>query len=689
MLHQNADQINDMATFLARYYADSVAEVAQAPSEHPALWIDYDDLYQFDAELADDLHERAHEVLDALSTAVPEAGADFPVEPPEVPVRVEGLPETHTYAPTDLRHEHGGKYVAVEGILDRVTTTSDLPERITFECQRCGMTATIPQSTTDDELTEPHECHGCERQGPFTTLHDHPETEWRDYAKIRVQGEPGADGDASIDGHVLDELIDHGGDGGLLARGGEPVTVCGIVERVQKTGRGANELLFDHVLDVRAISFDRDADDVNVADHRETFEALAERGDAVDQFASSIVPEHHITDAWEAALEFAVAYLFGAPRIDIDGGPTYRGDLHFLIITDYGKGKSAFLNNLAQFSPKSISKSATALSSGVGLTAAAVKDDFGAGQWTVKPGLLARASPGHLLLDEIDKGPDDLTDMNDALEGEQVVDVEKAGQSATYESRTAVLAAGNPVDGRFDRTQPVADQLDISESLLSRFDGIVTMEDTADEETDAAIAESFGKAYTEAQELAHGDRDERDKLDRPVPTDVGRAWVKYAREHVNPILRYEQFETLQSWYAEEIRRLNEDFAGDGQGKDMPVPATVRELAAAAKMSIAFARCHLREEVTDTDVERAKSLAKRLVAQNWDGEQFQPEVTKPKTQKQRKERIREVIPTDEEVTPAEIAEQVNVSEKVARDELETLAQNGHLARPSTGVYRGIN
>jgi len=689
------DRVAEAATFLCRYYEDEIAAVARDPTEHPALWVAYDDLFRFDPDWTERLRENPRTTLDTLSAAVPEAGADLPTQPDAVPVRVHGLPDEHTYTPTDLRNEQGGEYIAVEGVLDRVTTTSDAPTQVTFECERCGTTTYLPQDISTKELTEPRECQGCERQGPFTVLPDHDGTEWRDYAQLRVQGAPGSDGDASIDGYVLDDLIDYGGDGGLLARGGEPVTVYGIVERVQKTGRGENELLFDHQLDVRAISFDRDTEDVDVAAHRETFEELAARDDAVDLFAASIVPEHYTTEAWEAALEFAVGYLFGAPRIDIEQGPTYRGDLHMLLVTDYGMGKSAFADALELYSPKMITKSATALSSDVGLTAAAVKDDFGDGQWTIQPGLLPRASPGHLAIDELDKGPDDLEAMNDALEGSQVVDVEKAGQSATYESRTSLLAMGNPVDGRFDPTVPVAEHLDMPPSLLSRFDGIVTMQDAADEETDAAIAGAFGEALTEAMEIAHGDRDEREQLDRPVPPAVGRAWVQYAWDHVQPILRYEQFETLQEWYAEEVRQLNHDFAGDDEGSNMPVPATVRELATACRLAIAFARCHLRDEVAPADVERAKTLAKRLIKQNWDGDRFDAthQVSPGSlSQQERKDIVEEIIrdadgdPTTDSVRA--LASERGLDPDKAEDELETLKDRGDIYSPSGSGWRAV-
>jgi len=380
-------------------------------------------------------------------------------------------------------------------------------------------------------------------------------------------------------------------------------------------------------------------------------------------------------------MEFAVAYLFGAPRIDITGGPTYRGDLHFLMITDFSMGKSTFKSDIEAYSPKCVSKSTTALSSGVGLTAAAVKDDFGEGQWTIEPGLLVRANEGHLLLDEIDKGPDELTDMNDALEGEQVVDVEKAGQSVTYDSKTGLMALGNPIEGRFDPNLNIAEQMGLDETLLSRFDGIVTMMDEADVQQDEKVAEAYGESYTEAQEAQYGDREEFERLDRPVPVDVGRAWIKHAREEVNPILHYEQFEELRSWYAEEVRQLNNSYASNnGEGADMP------ELGAAVKMSIAFARVHLRDEVQSEDVERAKKLGKRLVKQNWTGEAFDASKNRGSTQDSRKDRVYKYVRENGEVSEEELMKNVRGEESKIRNDIEQYKRSGEFMMPETGMLR---
>lgn len=685
------DLIEPAAEFLEQYYREEILDLANHyPKDKQSLHVDHMDLYAYDRDLADDLLTHPKTVLDGLELAVPEVPLPVDRDLSGVTVRVSNLPEEREYAPGQIRKEQATEFVAIRGTLERITTTSDLPKTLKFRCQKCEAIHEIPQTIGDGEIQTPYQCKGCERQGPFKRVEG--EGEWADYAKVRIESRPDVDQEArgNITGYVLNDLIDEGGENGLLGRAGEPVLVNGVVERVQKSGRGENELLFDHHLRVNSIEFERDDDTVDVQAHKEEFMALASEADAVDKFADSIAPNLHATEGWEAAFEFAVAYLFGAPRIDVPKGPTYRGDLHFLMITDFGMGKSDFLGDIEAYSPKAIKKSTTALSSGVGLTAAAVKDDFGEGQWTIKPGLLVRANGGHLLLDEIDKGPDELTEMNDALEGSQVVDIEKAGKSATYDSKTGVLAVGNPVDSRFDPQVPIAQQMDIDETLLSRFDGIVTMSDRADVEQDAKIAETYGQAYTEAQETAYGGREEFEMLERPVSVDVGEAWIQYARENVNPILRYEQFQELEEWYAEEVRQLNKEFAESGEALDMPVPATVRVLGAAVKMSIAFSRARLLEEVDSQAVERAKKLGKRLVKQNWTGEGFDASKNQvgKNTQNSKRKGVYAVIDEHGPIDVSSVAGELGLEESEAEHHIMKLKDKGEVMEPSMGEYRTL-
>jgi replicative DNA helicase Mcm len=323
-------------------------------------------------------------------------------------------------------------------------------------------------------------------------------------------------------------------------------------------------------------------------------------------------------------------------------------------MSDYGLGKSTVNRAVARYSPKSIKESVTGMSSEVGLLAASVKDDFGEGQWTLKPGVLVRGNGGHVILDEIDKTDADLERMNDALEGEQKVDIDKAGQSVTYNSRIGLLATGNPKESRFNGFDSVAEQLDIGDSLLSRFDGIVTMRDAPDSDVDAEVAQRVGQAYQEAQEYEYGDREEFEVLERVVGVDVGRSWIAYARENIFPTITDSQIEDIRDWYANEVRPLNKEFANEESDEDLPVPVTPRAIEDTIRLAVAFARVHLRDQVHREDLEKAKKLKKTLVGQTFrDGKAVPPQNQRSFSQQERRDAIIEVLEENGEMGQNEL------------------------------------
>jgi len=663
------DGHKEWSTFLRRYYKEEVERLHLEYPERDFININYGDIHKFDRRKAESLLTDPEETLERLHHALVNYDSTIDVRVSNASPRVVGFPEDLILTPAELTKRHTGTYVAIRGIIDRVTMKDELPTNLVFECLRCGMLIEVPQQQFGD-LQEPTQCRGCERQGPFQTLLD--ESEFDDYCKLRLDHPPDSAQNlngATIEGHVTGNLVNHYGEYGLVEKAGENAVVYGIIKRKQKR----NEKLYERVLEVKAVEFDTEDDTVDIAAHKEEFTELAERDDAVDLFKQSIVPELYQTKEWETALEWAVAYLFGAPRIDIPNGPTYRGDIHGAIISDFGMGKSMFSTGLTDFSPKIIRRSATGLSSDVGLTAAAVQDDFGEGQWTIKPGILVRANGGHVILDEIDKGPSDLKKINDAIEGEQLVNVDKAGLSATFNSKVGLLVLGNPKEGRFDNFSTVASQIGVDQSTLSRFDGIITMKDNANEEIDGSIANRSLKALSEAQSIQYEDDGEIEVLKRPVEPEVGKAWIQYARENIFPRFHERHIPKIKEWYASEVRRLNLKFNNkEGEGGDMPVPASPRVVMWVARFSTAFARCHLREQVTDADVERALALARRLVSQRWDGDKFIPQESDGI-----RIRVMRAMERNEWYYPEAVAREIKENESTVMETMKKMSEHGEL------------
>jgi len=686
--------VDELQTWLRDYYHEDILQLAKRyPNEQRWLEIDWSDLFAFNPDTGDDFLEAPEKITEYIKDALARYDVPIDVTLDDVEIRVTGLNDGDVYKPIELTRDAPDGYLGVSGELAKVTTPDREVQEAAYTCQERDCNHTVKFNQYGEDIQDPpHECSGCGAKASM--LFDDDESTWEDYCKVRIQTPPDESGDIQnehIDAVVRGDLVWSGHEKvGLVGRSGDPATVYGQIQMVQKDGgRDSNGRLFDERLVVEAIEFDDENDNINIAKYRDEFTKLANTDDPIELWKEDLVPELYATDEWDTALELLVAYLFAAPRIDIPDGPTFRGDIHALIISDYGMGKSMVNSAVAMFSPDCIKESVTGMSSDVALLAAAVEDDFGQGQWTLQPGILVRANGGHVILDEIDKTDADLERMNDALEGEQMVDVNKAGQQATYKSRVGLLATGNPEDSRFNQHDPISEQLDLDQSLLSRFDGIVTMQDTADEEQDGYVAEAQGLSYVEAQEFQYGDRDELDRLDRTITPEIGMNWIANARQNVNPLLKEKHVETIKEWYATEVRQLNQKFADNvEEGADMPVPVSARVVANTIRFSVAFARVHLRDEVTESDVERAMELSKSLVGQNFDGEKFVPEESRSSqnlTQKERREAVKDVC-NGEGSTIEEIATSVGISESKAEKDVQHWLDKGHLYEPETGTYR---
>lgn len=679
--------LDQFAELFKNYYQDELAELTQKyPKEKESLYVEAKDLYRKNPALLEDyithpdaMRSHAEEAVDVV---------EMPVDQSLEGVKVR-LTDTHGYIDRhgvgELYEKHETNLIAVTGRIGKVTGSMTKLRKVVFECSRCGSKTTIYQSET--EYQEPHECQGCERQGPFTI--DFKQSEGVDQRKLKLEQPPHKQQNGSgqeITVYVFEDLIHAGGENGLPDKAGEQVTIIGeyLPDETDLQGRNTKPT-YDCYFKAHSFIFDEDTDDeIDVEQYRDEIEEYANREDAIDLFRKSIDPGLTITDKWDVATEMATAYLFGAPRIDPPEGDMIRGDIHMLFVSDPGMRKSVFADKVAELSPQCELRQATGMASDVGLTSAAQQDDFGDGKWSLKPGALPRANGGHLILDEIDKGPG-LGGIHDALEGAQELKVDKAGIQATLATRVGFMALGNPTEGRFDPHQPIPEQIDLDPALMSRFDLIVTMEDKPDQSQDDAIAGGILDTVDESARLEYGelDSDNAETVTPDVPREVMKAWVKHAREDIHPLLTDKAKGILRQFYVD-TRQLNGDDA------ETP-PATARTLMGGIRLSIAFARAELSETVEARHAKRAKRLSKNVVGENFDSDtgEFDADRTTetPSSQQQRVNAIQQALKrADEPLSVDEIVEETDIEESKVRHRIDKLYQNGRVIQPSNGEYR---
>ena len=82
----------------------------------------------------------------------------------------------------------------------------------------------------------------------------------------------------------------------------------------------------------------------------------------------------------------------------------------------------------------------------------------------------------------------DRTSIHEAME-QQSISISKAGIVTSLQARCAVIAAANPIGGRYDPSLTFSENVDLTEPILSRFDVLCVVRDTVDAVDDERLAQ--------------------------------------------------------------------------------------------------------------------------------------------------------------------------------------------------------
>ena len=373
--------------------------------------------------------------------------------------------------------------------------------------------------------------------------------------------------------------------------------------------------------------------------------------------------------------------------------------MHILMIGDPGVAKSQLLRYMSNLAPRGIYTSGKSASA-AGLTAAAVKDDFGDGRWTLEAGALVLADKGLACIDELDKmTTQDRSSLHEAMES-QKISVAKAGITATLQCRCSMLAAANPKYGRFEDTDTITNQIDLPPALMSRFDMIFVMTDKPNKELDAEITTHILKAHRRGQVRA--------MKEGTVLTGVDADKIMEQTEDIRP---YYDIETLRKYVAyskrivpvmtDEAARIIElsylNIRKMGEGENSSVPITARQLEGYVRLSEASARMRLSNVVTDVDANRAVDMVEYYLGKiaapdggQWDIDRMTTGITKKDRDSAKV--IRDIVSlygSDTGISIEEIIKHTaeeGIDEEEVRKVTKKIYEAGDFFSPSSGIYK---
>ncbi|KAI7799533.1 DNA replication licensing factor MCM3 [Triplophysa rosa] len=450
-----------------------------------------------------------------------------------------------------------------------------------------------------------------------------------------------------------------------------------------------------------------------------------------DQLARSLAPSIHGHDYIKKAI---LCMLLGGVEKVLENGSRIRGDINVLLIGDPSVAKSQLLRYVLHTAPRAITTTGRG-SSGVGLTAA-VTTDQETGERRLEAGAMVLGDRGVVCIDEFDKMSDmDRTAIHEVMEQGRVT-IAKAGIHARLNARCSVLAAANPVYGRYDQYKTPMENIGLQDSLLSRFDLLFivldqmdpeqdreisdhvlrmhryrdpreqdgaalalggTVDALATEDPDAAQEEEELRVYEKHNPLLHGSKKAKDRV---VSKEFMRKYIHVAKA-ISPVLTQEAANHI----AEEYSRLrNQDQIGSDIARTSPV--TARTLETLIRLSTAHAKARMSKAVELLDAEVAVELvqfayfkkvlekerkrsrnAEQDVASEDEEEDEAPET--PRQQKKRRRHTqRRSSQGSETYDPYDFNTETDIPEiqspapaRESEEPVDTADQNGHTALPS--------
>lgn len=589
--------------------------------------------------------------------------------PSLVKVRFFNIPDSSLISIRDLRSKHIGKFISIEGVVRKASEIRPEVTGIVWQCPECDNEILIERK--GNFIGKPYSCD-CGNKMGFRQK----EKQMIDMRWIMIE-EPFELAEGERPSQVT--LVLKGDltspDFRRLTDPGNRLLLSGVLKDIPK-GKTWNVKL-DFYMDInhiepKEIGWER----IEIGkEDEEEIKKFAKDPEIYEKLVASLAPSLYGLDDIKESI---ILQLFGGVGRTLPDKTKFRGDIHLLLIGDPASGKSQLMKLVPQIVPRGKYVSGKGVTA-AGLTASVSKDEQFMGGWVLEAGAIVLANKGILAIDEFEKmSPDDQVAMHEALE-QQSVSIAKASIVATLPAQTSVLAGGNPKFSRFDPYMAIAKQINIPDTLLSRFDLKFALRDVPDTEKDKLLVDHV-LASREGFEGAIP----------KIPPKTIRKYIAYAKKNCKPVLTKESGRILRDFY------LKTRSKAGGSGA---IAITLRQFEALMRLAEASAKIQLSPEVRISDTRRAIRLMKVSLRQlGYDPDTGEIDIDRAEGGTTARERsgirammdiINRLSEIKKEILIAEIEEAAK-KEKIddVEEIIEKLKKEGMLFEPNPGYVQKV-
>ncbi|MDE1727043.1 MAG: minichromosome maintenance protein MCM [Thaumarchaeota archaeon] len=506
----------------------------------------------------------------------------------DIRVRISNYPSQRSLR--EVNAEVIGKMISVSGMVVRSSEIKPLAKELVYICPEGHQTKRIQEKGL--EFKEPLKCDN----GKCThrDLELNPEqSKFIDFQMVRLQelpeDLPPGQLPHYLDVTVLQDLVDN-------ARPGDRVILTGIVRIEQehipsmkgKSGIYRLRIQGNNIefLGGKGNKSSRSTEREEISpDEEKIIKALGQNTDIYDRLVASFAPHVHGHDIIKESI---LLLIVGSTQKLLADGAKIRGDINVFLVGDPGTAKSEMLKFCARIAPRGLYTSGRG-STAAGLTAAVVRDKIGI--MMLEAGAVVLGDQGLVCIDEFDKmKPEDRSALHETME-QQSVSIAKGGIVATLNARTSILAAANPMYGKYDPFKNITENVNLPVPLLTRFDLIFVVRDIPSKERDTRIAKHILTLHRTST------TDTKSLID----VDILTKYLTYAKKF-DPILTPEAEDKILEYY---MTMRNVESEG-------MITVTPRQLEGLVRLATARARLLMKTQVEGEDAERAIFLIQSML-----------------------------------------------------------------------------